>query len=91
MKTYQNEKYANKVAKDFVNKNLMAMIVVRHVEMDSYRVYVYRSGKRILMQAGHLNKLKSDREEIDEQYLDAAVLELRLNTGNLNIPERVVG
>ena len=91
MKTYQNERYANKLAKDFVSKNLLAMIVVQHVESDSYRVYVYRSGKRILMQAGRLNRLKSDREEIDDQYLDAAVLELRLNTGNLNIPERVVG
>lgn len=90
MKTYQNERYANKLAKDFVSKNLLAMIVVQHIEMDSYRVYVYRSGRRILMQAGRLNKLKSDMEEIDEQYLDAAVLELRLNTGNLNIPERVV-
>ena len=90
MKTYQNERYANKLAKDFVSKNLLAMIVVQHVESDNYRVYVYRSGKRILMQAGRLNRLKSDREEIDEQYLDAAVLELRLNTGNLNIPIRVV-
>ena len=90
MKTYQNERYANKLAQKFIKDNLLAMIVVQHVEMDSYRVYVYRSGKRILMQAGRLNKLKSDMEEINEEYLDAAVLELCLVKGNLNIPERVV-
>ena len=28
MKTYQNERYANKLAKEFVSKNLLAMIVV---------------------------------------------------------------
>ncbi len=90
VKTYQTERYANKLAKEFVTKNLLAMIVVRHMETDSYRVYVYRSQKRILMQAGRLNKLKSDMEEINEEYLDAAVLELCLVKGNLNIPERVV-
>lgn len=86
MKTYQTERYANK----FVKENLLAMVVVQHKETDSYRVYVYRSQKRILMQTGRLNKLKSDMEEINEEYLDAAVLELCLVKGNLNIPERVV-
>jgi hypothetical protein len=90
MKTYQNDRYANKLAKEFVKNNLLAMIVVQHVEMDSYRVYVYRSQKRILIQAGRLNKMNSDMEKINSEYLDAPVLELRLNTGNLNIPERVV-
>ena len=90
MKTYQNERYANKLAKEFVKENLLAMVVVQHVEMDSYRVYVYRSRKRILLQAGRLNKQNSDLEEINDQFLDAAVLELRLVKGNLNIPERVV-
>ena len=42
VKTYQTERYANKLAKEFVTKNLLAMIVVRHMETDSYRVYVYR-------------------------------------------------
>ena len=90
MKTYQNERYANKLAKEFIRDNLLAMIVVQHVETDSYRVYVYRSQKQILLTAGRLNKLNSDLEEINEEYLDAAVLELRLVTGNLNIPIRVV-
>ena len=40
--------------------------------------------------AGRLNKLNSLLEEINEEYLDASVLELRLVTGNLNIPIRVV-
>jgi hypothetical protein len=90
MKTYQNERYANKLSKEFVKNNLLAMIVVQHVEKDSYRVYVYRSQKQILLTAGRLNKLNSDLEKINEEYLDAAVLELRLVTGNLNIPIRVV-
>lgn len=90
MKTYQNERYANKLAQKFIKDNLLAMIVVQHVEMDSYRVYVYRSQKQILLTAGRLNKLKSHLEEINEEYLDATVLELRLITGDLNIPERVV-
>lgn len=90
MKTYQNERYANKLAKEFVKENLLAMVVVQHMETDSYRVYVYRSQNRILLQAGRLNKQNSDLEEINDQYLDAAVLELRLVKGNLNIPERVV-
>ena len=90
MKTYQNERYANKLAKEFVKDNLLAMVIVQHMEMDSYRVYVYRSQKQILLTAGRLNKMNSDLEEINEEYLDAAVLELRLMKGNLNIPERVV-
>lgn len=90
MKTYQNERYANKLAKEFVKENLLAMVVVQHKETDSYRVYVYRSQKQILLTAGRLNKLSSHLEEINEEYLDAAVLELRLVTGNLNIPTRVV-
>ena len=90
VKTYQTERYANKLAKEFVTKNLLAMIVVRHMEADNYRVYVYRSQKQILLTAGRLNKLSSHLEEINEEYLDAAVLELRLVTGNLNIPTRVV-
>ena len=32
VKTYQTERYANKLAKEFVTKNLLAMIVVRHME-----------------------------------------------------------
>jgi hypothetical protein len=90
MKTYQNERYANKLAQKFIKDNLLAMIVVQHVEMGNYRVYVYRSQKQILVQSGRLNKLESDLEEINEEYLDASVLELRLVTGNLNIPIRVV-
>jgi hypothetical protein len=90
MKTYQNERYANKLAKEFVRNNLLAMVVVQHVEMDSYRVYVYRSQKQILLTAGRLNKLNSVLQEINEEYLDAAAFELRLVTGNLNIPIRVV-
>ena len=90
MKTYLSERHPNKLAKAFIRDNLLAMIIVEHNETDSYRVYVYRSQKRILMQAGRLNKLKSDMEEINEEYLDAAVLELCLVKGNLNIPERVV-
>ena len=90
MKTYQTERYANKRAKEFIKKNLLAMVVVRHMEADNYRVYVYRSQKQILLTAGRLNKLSSHLEEINEEYLDAAVLVLRLVTGNLNIPTRVV-
>ena len=90
MKTYQNERYANKLAQKFIKDNLLAMIVVQHVEKDSYRIYVYRSKKQILLTAGRLNKLNSRLEEINEEYLDASVLELRLVTGNLNIPIRVV-
>ena len=90
VKTYQTERYANKLAKEFVKENLLAMVIVQHMEMDSYRVYVYLSQKRILLQAGRLNKQNSDLEEINDQFLDAAVLELRLVKGNLNIPERVV-
>ena len=66
------------------------MVIVQHMEMDSYRVYVYRSQKQILLTAGRLNKLNSALEETNEEYLDAAVLELCLVKGNLNIPERVV-
>ena len=90
MKTYQTERYANKLAQKFIKDNLLAMIVVQHVEKDSYRIYVYRSQKQILLTAGRLNKLNSLLEEINEEYLDASVLELRLVTGNLNIPIRVV-
>ena len=90
MKTYQTERYANKRAKEFIKKNLLAMVVVRHMEADNYRVYVYRSQKQILLTAGRLNKLNSLLEEINEEYLDAAVIEFRLVTGNLNIPIRVV-
>ena len=90
VKTYQTERYANKRAKEFIKKNLLAMVVVRHMEADNYRVYVYRSQKQILLTAGRLNKLSSHLEEINEEYLDATVLELRLITGNLNIPIRVV-
>ena len=90
MKTYQNERYANKLAQKFIKDNLLAMIVVQHVEKDIYRIYVYRSQKQILLTAGRLNKLNSALEEINEEYLDASVLELRLVTGNLNIPIRVV-
>ena len=90
MKTYQNERYANKLAQKFIKDNLLAMIVVQHMETDIYRIYVYRSQKQILLTAGRLNKLNSALEEINEEYLDAAVLELRLVTGNLNIPIRVV-
>lgn len=90
MKTYQTERYANKRAKEFIKDNLLAMVVVRHMEAESYRVYVYRSQKQILLTAGRLNKLNSHLEEINEEYLDAAVLELRLVTGNLNIPIRVI-
>ena len=90
MKTYQNERYANKLAQKFIQENFLAMVVVQHVEKGSYRIYVYRSQKQILLTAGRLNKLKSHFEEINEEYLDAAVLELRLVTGNLKIPEDVV-
>ena len=90
MKTYQNERYANKLAQKFIKDNLLAMIVVQHMETDIYRIYVYRSQKQILLTAGRLNKLNSALEEINEEYLDATVLELRLITGNLNIPIRVV-
>lgn len=90
VKTYQTERYANKRAKEFIKKNLLAMVVVRHMESDNYRVYVYRSQKQILLTAGRLNKLNSHLEEINEEYLDAAVIEFRLVTGNLNIPIRVV-
>ena len=90
MKTYQNERYANKLAKEFVKENLLAMVIVQHMETESYRVYVYRSQKRILIQAGRLNKMNSDMEKINSEYLDVAVLELRLIKGNLDIPERVV-
>lgn len=90
MKTYQNERYANKLAQKFIQENFLAMVVVQHVEKDSYRIYVYRSQKQILLTAGRLNKLNSHLEEINEEYLDAAVLELRLTTGNLKIPEDVV-
>ena len=90
MKTYQTERYANKRAKEFIKKNLLAMVVVRHMESDNYRVYVYRSQKQILLTAGRLNKLSSHLEEINEEYLDAAVIEFCLVTGNLNIPTRVV-
>lgn len=90
MKTYQNERYANKLAQKFIKDNLLAMIVVQHMETDIYRIYVYRSQKQILLTAGRLNKLNSALEEINEEYLDASVLELRLITGNLNIPIRVV-
>jgi hypothetical protein len=90
VKTYQTERYANKRAKEFIKDNLLAMVVVRHMEAESYRVYVYRSQKQILLTAGRLNKLNSHLEEINEEYLDAAVLELRLVTGNLNIPIRVI-
>ena len=85
-----NERYANKLAQKFIKDNLLAMIVVQHMETDIYRIYVYRSQKQILLTAGRLNKLNSALEEINEEYLDAAVLELRLVTGNLNIPIRVV-
>ena len=91
MKTYLSERHPNKLAKAFVRDNLLAMIIVEHDATDSYRVYVYRSQKQILIQAGRLNKKQSDLEEIYDQFLDAAVLEMRLVTGNLNIPERVVG
>ena len=90
MKTYQNERYANKLAQKFIKDNLLAMIVVQHMETDIYRIYVYRSQKQILLTAGRLNKLNSALEEINEEYLDATALELRLVTGNLNIPIRVV-
>ena len=90
VKTYQTERYANKRAKEFIKKNLLAMVVVRHMEADNYRVYVYRSQKQILLTAGRLNKLSSHLEEINEEYLDAAVIEFCLVTGNLNIPIRVV-
>lgn len=90
MKTYLSERHPNKLAKEFIKENLLAMIIVEHAATDSYRVYVYRSQNQILLQAGRLNRLKSDREEIDNQYLDAAVLEMRLVTGNLKIPERVI-
>ena len=90
MKTYQNERYANKLAQKFIKDNLLAMIVVQHMETDIYRIYVYRSQKQILLTAGRLNKLNSVLQEINEEYLDASVLELRLVTGNLNIPIRVV-
>jgi hypothetical protein len=90
MKTYLSERHPNKLAKAFIKENLLAMIVVEHAATDTYRVYVYRSQKQILIQPGRLNRLKSDRQEIDNQYLDAAVLEMRLVTDNLNIPIRVV-
>lgn len=89
MKTYKSAAYPHKLATQFIKNNLISAIVVRHLETSSYKIYVYRSQKRVLVQSGRLNQLDSCIEEVSNKYIDAAVMEFVIEKGNLVLPEKI--
>ena len=82
MKTY-TAAYAKKKAKSFQKKHFSSCISIFFLDKRTYRLFVFEGNHRVLVESGRLSQLEKAKNEALDKYLDAALLELVVESGDV--------
>ena len=75
--------YAKKKAKAFQKKYFTSCTSIFFLDKRTYRLFVFHGDRRVLAESGRLPQLEKAKNEALDTYLDAALLEMVVESGDV--------
>ena len=82
MKTY-TAAYAKRKAEAFQQKHFTSCISIFFLDKRTYRLFVFQGDRRVLAESGRLPQLEKAKNDALDKYLDAALLEMVVESGDV--------